>query len=340
MLINTDYITPIELTGYIRQAFADLQVNQFTLARYLPNNSVDDIDFRAVRGGAGLVEAGEFRSYDTESPIGSRPGITRISGELPPLSRKIRLGEYDRLRTRKLDARIRDSILNDALAMTRALSARMELARADALVNGTVTINENGLANFTVDFGRKAGHSVTAATLWTDPAATPITDLMAWKKTYVASNGSQPGVMVTSDRVLALLMQNGQVRNLVYPGANQPAIVTQDALMNVLRAFGLPSIELYDAQVSVNKTAQRVIPDDKVLLLPSAGGPTQLGETQWGTTAESLEPEYGLSGTADAPGVVGGAYSTKDPVAVWTKAAAIGLPLLINPDLSFVADVA
>ncbi|WP_409186485.1 major capsid protein [Amycolatopsis sp. VS8301801F10] len=340
MLLNTDYITPIELTGYVRQAFADLQVNQFTLSRYLPNNIVDDIDFRAVRGGAGLVEAGEFRSYDTESPIGARQGITRISGELPPLSRKIRLGEYDRLRTRKLDTRIRDSILNDALTMTRSLSARMELARAAALVNGTVTINENGLANFTVDFGRKGSHTVTAATLWTDPAATPITDLMSWKKTFVASNGEQPGVMVTSDRVLALLMQNGQVRNLVYPGANQPAIVTQDALMNVLRAFGLPPIELYDAQVSVNNTAQRVIADDKVLLLPSPGGSSQLGETQWGTTAESLEPEYGLAGTENAPGVVGGAYSTKDPVAVWTKAAAIGLPLLINPDLSFVADVA
>lgn len=57
MLINTDYITPVELTGYVRAAFADLQVNQFTLSQYLPNQLVDDLDFRLSRGGAGLVEA-------------------------------------------------------------------------------------------------------------------------------------------------------------------------------------------------------------------------------------------------------------------------------------------
>ncbi|WP_432845982.1 major capsid protein [Amycolatopsis sp. CA-161197] len=339
MLINTDYITPVELTGFVRTAFADLQVNQFTLSQYLPNQMVDDLDFRLARGGAGLVEAGEFRSYDAESPIGSRPGIARISGELPPLSRKIRQGEYDRLRQRKLDGSIRQAILDDALAMTRALSARMELARGDALVNGSVTINENGLAGFVVDFGRKAGHSVTAGTLWSNVAsATPVTDMMSWRDTYVATNGSEPGVAVTSRRVVAYLMQNQQFRNLVFPGANQPSLVTQQMLQDALAAYGLPPIEVYDAQVSVNKTAQRVIPDDRFLFLPPKDGATQLGRTMWGTTAESLETEFGLAGSE--PGMVAGAYTEKDPVALWTKAAAIGLPVMANPDLSFVADVA
>jgi hypothetical protein len=339
MLINTDYITPVELTGFVRAAFADLQVNQFTLSQYLPNQLVDDLDFRLARGGAGLVEAGEFRTYDAESPIGSRPGIARISGELPPLSRKIRQGEYDRLRQRKLDGAIRQAILDDALAMTRALSARMELARGDALVNGSVTINENGLANFVVDFGRKASHSVTAGTLWSNVAsATPVTDMMSWRDTFVATNGSEPGVAVTSRRVVAYLMQNAQFRNLVFPGANQPSLVTQDMLQQALAAFGLPPIRVYDAQVSVNKTPQRVIPDDRFLYLPSTEADTQLGRTMWGTTAESLEAEFGLAG--NEPGMVAGAYTEKDPVALWTKAAAIGLPVLANPDLSFVADVA
>ncbi|UKD55148.1 major capsid protein [Amycolatopsis sp. FU40] len=339
MLINTDYITPVELTGYVRAAFADLQVNQFTLSQYLPNQLVDDLDFRLSRGGAGLVEAGEFRTYDAESPIGSRPGIARISGELPPLSRKIRQGEYDRLRQRKLNDAIRQAILNDALSMTRALSARMELARGDALVNGSVTINENGLNGFVVDFGRKASHSVTAATLWSNTAsATPVTDMMSWRDTYVATNGTEPGIAVTSRRVIAYLMQNAQFRNLVFPGANQPSLVTQQMLQDALAAFGLPPIRVYDAQVSVNKTAQRVIPDDRFLFLPPDSGDTQLGRTMWGTTAESLEAEFGLSG--NEPGMVAGVYTEKDPVALWTKAAAIGLPVLANPDLSFVADVA
>jgi hypothetical protein len=292
-----------------------------------------------MRGGAGLVEAGEFRSYDAESPIGSRPGVARISGELPPLSRKIRQGEWDRLRQRKLDGAIRQALLNDALTLTRALSARMELARADALVNGSVTINENGLSNFVVDFGRKSQHSVTAATLWSNGASTPLTDLMAWRDTYVATNGTEPGVIVTSRRVLSNLMQNPAMRNLVFPGANQPSLVTQQAVRDALTAFGLPPIETYDAQVSVNKTGQRVIADNKLLMLPAVSGDSQLGKTMWGTTAESMESEFGLTGTGNEPGLVAGVYSSPDPVSLWTKAAAIGLPILANPDLSFVATV-
>jgi hypothetical protein len=52
-----------------------------------------------------------------------------------------------------------------------------------------------------------------------------------------------------------------------------------------------------------------------------------------------MEPEYGLQ-AGEQPGIVAGSYSTKDPVALWTKAAAIGLPVLANPNLSFTADVA
>ena len=75
---------------------------------------------------------------------------------------------------------------------------------------------------------------------------------------------------------------------------------------------------------------------------PRLQGPVQVGGTQdggdlgatlYGTTAESMEPGYNLAG--DEPGVVAGAYKSADPVAVWTKAAAIGLPVLANPDLTF-----
>ena len=38
-----------------------------------------------------------------------------------------------------------------------------------------------------------------------------------------------------------------------------------------------------------------MIPDNVVLFLPEPGD-GQLGATLWGTTAESLEPEFGLSG--------------------------------------------
>lgn len=340
MLLNQDYVAPAELTGYVRAATADLDANQFTLSRWLPSQNIDDLQYRFTSGGEGLVDAATFRAYDAESPIGSRPGINRVTGELPPISRKVRLGEYDRLRQRRANAQITDAIFSDAARMARAVMARIELARGQALYAGSVTISENGVVA-TISFGRAGGHTVAPGTLWTTVAtATPLQDLMTWRDTYVATNGTEPGAILTSRRVLALMMRNAEMRNLVFPAANQPSLVTETAVAQGLAAYGLPPIFTYDAQVRVNGSATRVIPDDRLILLPAQGSAdaSDLGATLFGTTAESLEPEFGLTG--DEPGVVAGSYSTKDPVAVWTKAAAIALPVLANANLTLAADVA
>ncbi|AZM53335.1 phage capsid protein [Streptomyces sp. WAC 01529] len=344
MLINNDYITPAELTGYVRAGAADLAANQFTLARWLPNSEIDDLEYRFTRGGEGLVEAATFRSYDAESPIAARPGIARVTGELPPISRKIRLGEYDRLRQRRLDGQVRNALMRDSLRMTRAVSARMELARGEALYKGKLELAENGVIA-TVDFGRSASHTVVPSVAWTDPAAAILADLMAWKATYIVTNGEAPGAILTSDRVVALMMRNDELRALVYAGGvSQPSVISVASINEVLRAYSLPAISTYEAQVRVGGVATRVIPDDRVLLLPAAGEAgdpesTDLGATLWGTTAESLDGDYGIE-EGEEPGIVSGIYAEKDPPALWTKAAAIGLPVLANPDLSFCADVA
>jgi len=344
MLLNTDLISPAELTGYVRAALADLQVNQFTLSRWLPNRDIDDLMYRFTRGGEGLTEAATLRAFDAESPIGSRPGVSRVTGELPPISRKIRLSEYDRIRNRRADADVRNAILSDAVRMARAVAARLELARGEALYSGALAINENGV-QATVTFGRAAGHTVAPGTLWSTVAtATPLADLITWRDTYIASNGESPGGILTSTTVLGYLLRNAEIRALAATTAGTPSIVAQTTVNAVFAAYGLPPIYLYDAQVRINGTATRVIPADRVVLLPAPGDPndadgTDLGATLLGTTAESMEPGYGLAGE-DQPGIVAGAYSTQDPVAVWTKAAAIGLPILANPDLTLAADVA
>lgn len=337
MDLFSDYITPVELTGYVRPQLADYEQNAFTLSRYLPSETINDLDYRFTRGGEGLTEAATFRSYDTEAPVANRPGVTRVTGELPPISRKIRLGEYNRLRQRNLDAEARNAILDDAVRMTRAIGARAELARGDALVNGSVTINENGV-QATVSFGRDSSMSKTPQTSTWDGTADPIDDMLVWRDSYVALNGSEPGVIVTSRKVLSALMRNDNIAKAAFPNAaNVPNVINQSVVNQVLNSFGLPSIELYDAQVRVNGSAQRVIDDAKVLFLPAVGSQDadQVGKTLWGVTAESLEPEFADAGA----GIVAGAYSTKDPVAVWTKASAIMLPVLANPNLVMVADV-
>lgn len=345
MQLNTDYILPTELTGYVRAGLGDMQVNQFSLSRWLPNRPIDDLMYRFTRGGEGLVDAAKFRAYDAESGIGKRPGVTRVTGELPPISRKIRLGEYDRLRQRKADAQLRNMILDDAMRMARAVAARLELARGEALWSGAITLNEDGVMA-TVDFGRAAGHTVSAGTVWSNTAsATPLSDELSWIQTYIDDVGEAPGTALVSTTVLTYMLRNAEYRNIIGRNGFVPSRISRSDLAGLRQDYGLPPLEVYDARVSVDGTATRILPVDKLVYLPAPGDPnapegTDLGATLLGTTAESLEPGYGIADEAEQPGIVAGSYSTEDPVAVWTKAAAIGLPVLANPDLSFCADVA
>ena len=337
MYLYTDYGDPAELTGYAREALYALERNQFQLSRFLPSQTINDLDYRFTQGGEGLIEAATYRSYDAEAPLAARPGITRTQGQLPPMSRKIRLGEYDRLKSRNLDQDIRDAILGDVERLTRAISARMELARGDALVNAKVTIAENGVAA-SVDFGRNPGNNVVTARLWTDTAAaTPVTDLLGWSEAYNQVNGTDPGLILTAKKNMALLMRNAEVRNLIYPAGSGATLVRDTDVRTILTSFGLPNIEFYDAQVRVAGVATRVIPDNVIIFLPGGNDADQLGRVLWGTTAEAAEPSYGLAG--NEAGIVAGTMTTWDPVALWSKAAAIGMPVLVNPNLTFVAKI-
>lgn len=342
-LIN-DYVDAPTLTGFTRRAASDLDVNQFTLSRWLPVVTIDDIEFRAPVGGAGLATVAQFRSYDSESPISDRRGIERIMGELPPISEKKFLSEYASLRLRRSQANdpVVAAIYSDAFELTRAILARFERARGEALITGQLAINENRVQQ-TVNFGRDAAASVAPSTLWSVSTADILGDLMTWLDAYVALNGEEPGAILTSRRVLGLMMRNEAFRQLVSTTAGTPSIVSQAGLNSTLNAYGLPSIETYDAQVSVAGAATKVLPDDRLLMLPAPTGgvPTDnaLGATYVGTTLEAQEPEFNLAAGGQA-GIVAGTWKSKDPVQLWTKAGAIGLPILGNANRAFVADVA
>ncbi|GAA0641193.1 hypothetical protein GCM10009548_01710 [Streptomyces malaysiensis subsp. malaysiensis] len=339
MQLITEYATPAELTGYAREALRDREENTLNLNRWLPNDTVNDLSYRFTRGGGGLVEAAVFRAYDAESDIGTRSGGARVSGELPPISRKMPVGEYEQIRMRNVDtqnAEIRDAMESDSVKLVNAIAARIELARGQALFSGAVTIAENNV-QASVDFGRASAHSVTASTLWSNTeTATAYDDLQAWLEVYNDTNGSLPAYTLMSRKIYNALRKNKQIRELAFAGsASAPGVLTRDGLNAVLGQYDIPPVEIYDAKVSVAGTATRVTPEDKLLFLPEQGDAA--GRTLWGVPVEANDPRYGLAG--DAAGVAVGGYKSEDPQTVWTRATAIALPVVAAPDLTFVADV-
>lgn len=345
MPLWTEVVEPAALTGYARAALEDYEINRASLAPFLPNSTVTDIVARVTRGETGMVDAALYRAYDAETAIGgARPGA-RMTFDLPPLGKKERVSEYDQLRAR--NAANPDAVLSSIERVTvrrvRSTVDRIEYARGQLLVTGKVTIAENGFIA-DLDFGRAAGHTVAPATLWTG-AADPLSDLDAWSTTYRNENGQEPGAILTSTRVLNLMMRSQNLRALTVGGTTTtPSIVSRQAVREVLSAFGLPPIVIYDRTVNLGAGVVRVIPDDRVLLLPAPADPfdpdgTDLGATFWGTTLEASDPSYAIE-DSEQPGIVAGAYREDDPLGVWVKATAISVPGLANPNLSLVADVA
>ncbi|PPS86405.1 major capsid protein [Streptomyces sp. MH60] len=339
MQLITEYATPAELTGYAREALRFREENALNLNRWLPNETINDLTFRFNRGGGGLTEAANFRAFDAESDIATRSGGTRVSGELPPISRKMPVGEYEQIRMRNVDtqnAEIRDAMESDSVKLVAQIAARLELARGQALFNASVTLNENGV-QASVDFGRSASHSVAPTTAWTNTeTATAYDDLQAWLEVYNDTNGGLPAYTLMSRKIYNQLRKNKQIRELAFAGsASAPGVLTREGLNAVLGQYDIPPIEIYDAKVSVGGVATRVTPEDKLLFLPEQGDAA--GKTLWGVPVEANDPRYGLAG--DAAGIAVGGYKSEDPQTVWTRATAIALPVVAAPDLTFVADV-
>ncbi len=335
-----ELVEPAELIGVVRQ----LTFPQFTLAGLFPERDVLSIDYSFIRGNVDTLRAAPVRAYDAESPIGTRPGLTRSVGQLPPISQKIPLTEGERLMLEGLfrgsgaTGQVQEAIFADAARMVRSVKARVELARGDVLTDGILTLNENGI-QATVDFGVPAAHKVTAAASWAVAATDILGDIRSWVATYIDTTGGPPARAIASTQVITYMLQNTKIRELAGSILGVPTFVSQGQLSQILAAFGLPPVEAYDLQVyDAAGTKVRVIPNDRFIMLPGEG--EVLGETQYGPTVEAMElVGDGLLPAEAAPGPVAVVYKTKDPVQIWTKGVAIALPLLVNPDLLFTADV-
>ena len=341
MALWTDIIDPATLTGYARASLSDYEAARGSLARWLPNREVPSIDVRFMVGSFGLVEVADFRAYDAEPTIGKGQSGRRVTLELPAIGQNIPVSEYNQLRAagaNPSDETILSLIQRTTDQVVRAVADAMERLRGTVLTTGRATV-----AGFMdEDFGRAAGNTVAAATPWSTATADALADLNAWVDAYRDANGVDPGAIVMSTRVLRAFAGLNQMRTQLASGSTRPATLT-DAQATAA-ANGLPPIYLYDRRVSVGGSATKVIPDDRVLLLPAPvdvndDQGTELGATFWGRTLSSMEANWGIA-EVDQPGIVTGVYrGEKPPMIAEVLSDAVGMPVLANANLSFAADV-
>ena len=326
-----DLNLPAELTFAVRDTPEPVENS---LANVLKDREIDGDTTAVVRGTVQRFKA-EFRAVDAEAPLGRRGGtLERSEFTLPAISLKLPLLESDikRLAQGSPDqqvARVKERVYDDAFGMALALRNRVEETRGQFLYTGAVSIKEEGTGfEGVADFGLASDHKKTPSTLWGAAGATPIDDEKAWIRTVRKDAQARPTKATTSEAILDILARNAQYRSFFWqrPDAEAPTLSIEQ--VNQVRASnGLPPINVYDGEVPTasGSGTQRVIPENRFILTTDT-----VGETQWGTTSEALAlvGSNAVDFTAkDAPGITVAQWAVPDPVATWTKVAAVVMPV-------------
>jgi hypothetical protein len=141
-------------------------------------------------------------------------------------------------------------------------------------------------------------------------------------------------------------MGNDTYRAAYYGSVNSAstiptAVLAQNEVNTVRARYGLPPVETYDVKIPMpDGTDKRPLPENMFFLLPPDA--RQMGETQYGLTAEGIVLSSGSNPSIDreeAPGIIVTSGYQDDPVQVYTKASAAALPVMYTPDIHIAATV-
>lgn len=331
MAFSKNFRTPAQLTGVARAAFRAF-CEQYMVSDLLPLATVRDINFTYGDVAAALPAAAVYRAYDSESDVGEIPGTSSKSGKLPPISQRHPVGEYQQLKLYGDTEGIGQAFEERAIRSAQAIAARVILAAYEAVQSGSVTISENGL-NFAVNYGRTAGLTANASTVWSTTAtADPITDLENLRAVYKRPIGR----VVVSRQAMNYLQANTNIIKLVLGrGSDLVPRVSVADVQSVFSDYDLGQLIVNEETVT-NKAGSvaPVIAADKVLILPAGGS---VGSTKVGIPVEAIEEENGIP-SAERAGLFSGALARHDSGGFNVLVSSIVLPVLDNPDATATLD--
>ncbi len=310
-----------------------------------PVLSTNELTFEYWRALNILPVSASLQAYGAEAQIGSREGAAKVSGEIPPIKRKIYLDERNMLALKREGAgdvdMVKNTLYNDIDNMVNAVYTRIEALRMQALATGALTLNENGVV-LNVNYGVPAGQQTTltgGVDTWDFVAGRDIIgNIQTWTGVVEAASGVRPTRALTSDTVIAFMLTDQTIRDMIWgpTGDNRP--VTMQEINRLLATMDLPQVQSYNKRYRVQAedgtfTTQRFFPADTFVLFP----PEKLGDTLMGPTAEALlDDEVEAKNVA---GIYANVTHENEPPMIWTKAAATSIPTFPGADLVYQAVV-
>ena len=297
-----------------------------------------------------IPEMAQFHGFDTEAQTAFRVPIDTHNIEKGLI--KVKMNQSERMRT-LLRSGVRndqmyDYILNDGINLADRVVTRTKVAKNELMATGKITIKENNL-DLTVDYGVPA-----AQTQFTIDIATT-SDLSAQIQDIIDAATAQGVIitgMMTSKKVITKMRANAGLQRSINGNVGVGALVRSQALKDYLsEEFGINTIITNDLTYRVPAglgsngrpvvITKRYFPQDKITFF--ATNPNgRMGIGLWGDPPEVDIEKFGTTvGTESSvsPYVYVSQYSEKDPAVIWTKASALFIPVLYNPNSLFIATV-
>lgn len=290
-----------------------------------------EAEYERLSEGMDLPTAAKVHALDTEAVIGQRPDFEKVTVEKLLIKEKINQSERTRLLLNHgvKESSIIDYVYDDMGRLADSVKTRTEIAKMEVLSTGRMTINENNV-NMTINFGVNKFKALSG---WADPEHDILGDIeamvaMATDKGYTVNKA------ITSAKMWAYIKKNEGIQKNV-KGINGAGMIVTDAeAKNLLVSlYGLEVIVDTDAYAVVaadgkTRTAKKFFNDNVFTVFAASNG--KVGTGLWGITPE--EEAYGVfTAKSQKQFITVSQWATTDPVAEWTKASGVFIPVLPNP---------
>lgn len=288
-----------------------------------------------------LPTAAMVHAFDTEAHIGSRPTATKTTVEKFFIKEKIDQSERIRLLQNKgvagTDGLLR-YIFDDMRRLSESVKTRTEVMKQELLSTGKVTVKENGL-DLSLDYGVSLDNYFTLG--WDDPDHDILGDIQGIIN-YAHSIGKNPVLAKTSSDIVLKMQKNIGIQKAIggiYMQGVMPQLTQINALLMANYQFPIRVSDGFYAYENADKSkSSKRYFDRNKFVLHTVGANGAVGTGLWGVTPE--EEEQGPWTEKSAQQFITIVqWKEKDPVAVWTKASGVFIPVLPDPLGLFIATV-
>lgn len=296
----------------------------------------------------------QFHGFDVEAQKTFRVPIDTHNIEKGLIKVKMNTSERLRELTRsgvQGDQAIYDYVMNDGLRLADQVITRTKVAKNELLATGKVTIKENDL-DLTVDYGVPAANLQKTLDFGAGAAKDIPTQLQELVDETTAKGITLTG-MVLPRAVLTKLRQNTAVQRAIN-GTNMTGVLVRNSDLRAYmdEEFGIGQIITndltYNVPGAVNAatgipalTAHRYFPANKVSFF-GTNNAGRIGAGLWGDPPEvdaARAFDGGVAASGESPFVYISQWGETDPAVLWTKASALFMPVLYNPNALYVASV-